>query len=295
MGASSANPIDVVDVSYVPSEDENPPKQSVRITRSKDVKAKGVSGATANSEVGTKVGRSEKAYQKRKLIKGGGKGRGTEEGNTQQVSAGGGTQEGGISQGGDVGGGPEKNLVGGSGVEGTAASTGVEERGKGVGAMGVVGKGESGEAASGGVGNVHGGVGQSNRGENDTQQVGELEIIGEGSTPKVSPGRGASAFSVHVRSKTISPSKLGVNGGENNARGGEVSPSIWPQSPSIPEAYNPSYLLVFNVYCTLLDTSLLMESNPNPNIRITKKTTTRRFVFRPWMIEFLQGVSNFLK
>ena len=297
VGASSANPVDVVDVSFVPSEDENPPKQFVRITRSKDVKAKGVSGATGNSEVGAKVGRSEKAYQKRKLTKGGGKGRGTEEGSTQLVSVAGGTQEVGISQGGDVdaGGGPKKNLVGGSGVDGTAGSGGVEEGGKGVGAMGVVGKGESGEAKSGGVGSAQGGVGQSNRGENDTQQVGELEIIAEGSTPKVSPGRGASAFSVQVRSKTISPSKLGVNGGENNARGGEVSHSIWPQSPSIPEAYNPSYLLVFNVHGTLLDTSLLTEPNPNPSIRITKKTTTRRFVFRPWMIEFLRRSFKFFK
>ena len=297
VGASSANPADVVDVSYVPSEDENPPKQSVRITRSKDVKAKGVSGATGNSEVGTKVGRSEKASKKRKVTKGGGKVHGTEEGSTQQVSAGGGTQEGGSSQGGDVdvGAGSEKNPVGGSGVEGTAGSLGVEEGGKGVGASGVVGKGDSGQAASGGVGSVHGGVGQSNRGESETQQCGEVEIIAEGSTPAVSPGRGASAFSVHVRSKTISPSKLGVNGGENNARGGEVSPSIWPQSPSIPEPYNPTYLLIFNVHGTLLDTSMLTEPNPNPSIRITKKTTTRRFVFRPWMIEFLGRCFKFFK
>ena len=80
----------------------------------------------------------------------------------------------------------------------------------------------------------------------------------------MSPGRGASAFSIHVRSKTISPSKLGGNGGENNAPGGEVSPSKWPQSPSIPEAYNPTKLLIFNVHGTLLDTSLLTEPNPNP-------------------------------
>ena len=153
-GASSANPIDVVDVSYVPSEDENPPpKQSVRITRSKDVKAKGVSGAICNSEVGTKVGRSEKASKKRKVTRGGGsRGRGTEEGSTQQTIAGGGTQEVGISQGGDVdvGGAPENNPKGGNGVEVIGGSQVVEEGGKGVGVKGVIGKGDSGEAASGG-------------------------------------------------------------------------------------------------------------------------------------------------
>lgn len=74
----------MVDVSYVPSEDENPPKQYVRMTRSKDVKAKGVSGATGNSEIGTKIGRGEKAPKKRKVTRGGGSmGRGTEEGSTQ--------------------------------------------------------------------------------------------------------------------------------------------------------------------------------------------------------------------
>ena len=292
VGACSANPIDVLDVSYVPSEDDNPPKQSVRITRSKDVKAKGVSGATGNSEVGTKAVRSEKASKKRKVTRGGGsKGRGAEEGNTQQVSAGDGTQGGDVT----LGDGRENNPEGGSGVDGIGGSGDVEEGGKGVGVMGVVGKGDNGEAASGGVGGVHGGITPVQIGESDLNTICEVGVITEGSTPALSPERGASAFSIHVRSKTISPSKLGVHGGENNAPGAEVSPAIWPHSPSIPEPYNPTYLLIFNVHGTLLDTSLLSEPNPNPSIRITKKTTTRRFVFRPWMIEFLRRCLKFFK
>ena len=56
---------------------------------------------------------------------------------------------------------------------------------------------------------------------------------------------------------------------------------------SIAEPYNPTKLLIFNMHGIFVDTSLLTQPNPNCNIRVTKKTTTRRFVFRPWMLEFL--------
>ena len=46
-------------------------------------------------------------------------------------------------------------------------------------------------------------------------------------------------------------------------------------------------LLIFNVHGTLVDSSLLSESNPNSNIRTTRKSLTRRHVFRPWLTEFL--------
>ena len=46
-------------------------------------------------------------------------------------------------------------------------------------------------------------------------------------------------------------------------------------------------LLIFNIHGTLVDSSLLSESNPNSAIRITRKSLTRRIVFRPWLIEFL--------
>ena len=116
------------------------------MTRSKDVKANGVSEATENSEAGTKVGRSEKTLKKRKLTMiGGNKGRGTEEGSTQQVSVEGGTQGGDV----DVGGGTGKNQEGGSKVEGIVGSGCVTEGGKGVGVEGVLDKGDSGVAPSG--------------------------------------------------------------------------------------------------------------------------------------------------
>jgi hypothetical protein len=157
IGASSGNPIEVVEVSYVHSEDENPPpKQSVRMTRSKDVKFKGVSGAATNSEVGMKGGRSGQVYKKKKATRGGGsKGHAFEEGNEQPVSAGG-TEERGGSQGGVVeeGGGPEINTEGGSGVEGGTGSGVVVQGINGGGIMGEDGKVDSGQAASGGVGSA---------------------------------------------------------------------------------------------------------------------------------------------
>ena len=46
-------------------------------------------------------------------------------------------------------------------------------------------------------------------------------------------------------------------------------------------------LLIFNIHGTLVDCSLLSEPNPNSNIHITRKYLTCRFVFRPWLTEFL--------
>ena len=86
----------------------------------------------------------------------------------------------------------------------------------------------------------------------------------------------------------MSPSKFGGNGGQNNAAGSEVSPTKWFHIPSVSEPYNPTKLLIFNVHETLLDTSLLTQPNPNPNIWMTKKTRFCRFLFKPWMMEFLR-------
>ena len=46
-------------------------------------------------------------------------------------------------------------------------------------------------------------------------------------------------------------------------------------------------LLIFNIHATFVDSSLLSESNPNSSIHITRTSLTRRFVFRPWLTEFL--------
>jgi hypothetical protein len=46
-------------------------------------------------------------------------------------------------------------------------------------------------------------------------------------------------------------------------------------------------LLVFNVYGTLLDSSLVADKNLNTAIRATLTTHNRRGIFRPWLVEFL--------
>lgn len=285
IGTSSAFPIDVVDVSYVPSEDDNPPKQSVRVTRSKDPKLTAVSGAAGHSPVGKKGGRSEKVVRKRKAPRGGGsKVSGAEDGSGPPLSPGGATQEGGVTE---VGGGPEKSLVDGSGGDVISGGGLVHAAPEGEVIREVTGKVHSVEGVSGGVGSVHVGKGQSSKGDSGAAEDGEIGVVAEESAPAKSPGKDSSAFSVQVRSKTMSPSKLGGNGGENTAIRNEVSPGERSPVPSISEPYTPSKLLIFNVHGTLLDTSLLTEPNPNASIRVSKKTKNRRYVFRPWMMAFL--------
>jgi hypothetical protein len=59
------------------------------------------------------------------------------------------------------------------------------------------------------------------------------------------------------------------------------------ESPKFPFRQDKSKLLVFNVHRTLLDCSSVEDPNPNPSIRYTLKTLTRRVVCRPWMVDLL--------
>jgi hypothetical protein len=61
------------------------------------------------------------------------------------------------------------------------------------------------------------------------------------------------------------------------------------ESPKSPFRQDKSKLLVFNVHGTLLDCSSVKDPNPNPSIRYTLKTLTRRVVCRPWMVDFLSN------
>ena len=47
-------------------------------------------------------------------------------------------------------------------------------------------------------------------------------------------------------------------------------------------------LLIFNVHGTLLDSSILSNSNPTSTIKITFKTKHRRLTLRPGLPDFLQ-------
>ena len=290
IGTSPVHTVDVLDVSYVPSEEDNPPKQAVRMTRSKDVKVKGVGIATGNSEVGLKTGRSPKVVRKKKPTRGGGsKVSAAQDGSVQNLHEGGAAQEGQVNPGEDlaIGAATLKSTIGGSEEEAHSGSGGVQPGPQPGETRHSAGLGDSGEAVSGGVGSVQEGRGQGHKEGSVVVEAGEAQVVAVNSTAAQSPGRGTSAFSVHVRSKTMSPGKLGGNGVQSNATGNEVSPQKWSPLKSIPAGHNPPKLLIFNVHGTLLDTSLLSQPNPNTHIRITKKTKTRRYVFRPWMMEFL--------
>lgn len=179
-GASSVVPIDVVDVSYVPSSDENPPRATVRMTRSKVG-----SGAAGNSSPGTRGCRNEKVYRKKRPTRGGAnKVGGNDEGSGQPVSARGGTEEGGVSIGGEVevGGGPDNNTYGGNPVEVIVGNECVEDGSKGAGARGAVGDGDIGEVASMEVGSAEGGKGQVDRGERAVVEAGEIGVVAEETT-----------------------------------------------------------------------------------------------------------------
>ena len=141
------------------------------------------------------------------------------------------------ARGGDVeaGGGPEKSTMDGSGGDVISGSGLVQAAPEGGGIRGVTGKGNRVEGASGGVGSVHGGKGQSSKGESGAPKGGEVGVVVEDSPLAKSPGPDPSAVSVQVRGKTISPNKLGGNGGENSALGNDVSPRKWSPVPSISE------------------------------------------------------------
>jgi hypothetical protein len=131
------------------------------------------------------------------------------------------------------------------------------------------------------------GKGSGHREESVRVGDGEAQVVAGDSMPAQSPGRDTSQFSIHIRSKNMSPCKLGAIGVQNNAAGIEVSTHKCSPLQSIPADHNPPKLLIFNVLGTLLDTSILTQPNPNPHILVTKITKTRRFVYRPWMMEFL--------
>ena len=262
IATSNTLPIDVVEDSEVFREGEGPPKEYTRLTRSKDAKLKGVTASQENSQVAIKGRGSEKATKKGKAVKGGGKKRAATEAATgQPTPPGGASQEAGTDVGveAELGSGPPETAVARSGVE------------------------DSGE---GGVKGGHA-EGETHVGESVGVEGGDVGVLAEVAAIVASPEKAASPISVSKSPKPMSPSNTCGIGAEHSVPVGQVSPTSNLLRMPIAEAYNRTKLLVFNVHGTLLDTSLLTSPNPNVKIRVSKKTSTRRFVFRPWMMEFL--------
>jgi hypothetical protein len=80
-----------------------------------------------------------------------------------------------------------------------------------------------------------------------------------------------------------------VNPGEGVGEGGASKVTCLPEVGSIlaVNAMRRTKLLIFNIHGTLLDCSLKVEINPNPTIRASVQTRSRRVVFRPGLIQFL--------
>jgi len=123
----------------------------------------------------------------------------------------------------------------------------------------------------------------------------DVAVLAEVATLVMSPEKGVSSISCPKSSKTMSPNKIGDIGADDNAHVGQVSPTTCLNMSSIADPPNLTKLLILNVHGTLLDTTLLTQRNPNPNIHVSKKTTTRRLVYRPWMMEFLGMCFKFFK
>ena len=85
-----------------------------------------------------------------------------------------------------------------------------------------------------------------------------------------------------TKNKQKSSTIVGTSGSQKAHPCEQVSPGI-----GMIGNISATKLLIFNIHGTLLDCSLLSKPNPNPTIRITRKSLTRRIVFRPWLTEFL--------
>ena len=84
------------------------------------------------------------------------------------------------------------------------------------------------------------------------------------------------------KNKPHSPNRVGGSGSQEAHPIDQVSSDIERIGNNCPVK-----LLIFNVHGTLLDCSLLTEPNPNTSIRVTTRSSTRRMVFRPWLVEFI--------
>jgi hypothetical protein len=98
----------------------------------------------------------------------------------------------------------------------------------------------------------------------------------------VSPGKRLTPRKHRKKKKHHSPTKVGASASEDVHRSAQVRRNILGMG-----THFPTKLLILNVHGTLLDCSLLSERNPNVNIRMSTRSLTRRIVFRPCLIEFI--------
>ena len=98
----------------------------------------------------------------------------------------------------------------------------------------------------------------------------------------VSPGKRLAPRKARKKKKHNSPTRVGASASQEVPPSDQVSSDIERIG-----THFPPKLVIFNVHGTLLDCSLLSEPNPNTSIRMTRRSRTRRIVFRPCLLEFI--------
>jgi hypothetical protein len=124
---------------------------------------------------------------------------------------------------------------------------------------------------------VEGGSGGSGNGEGRCVVSENVEMA-----PPLSPQKRVTPTKPRRKNKPNSPNRVGGSGSQEAHPTDQVSSDIERMGTNFPVK-----LLIFNVHGTLLDCSLLTEPNPNTSIRVTTRSLTRRMVFRPWLVEFI--------
>lgn len=122
-----------------------------------------------------------------------------------------------------------------------------------------------------------GGSGGSGNGDIRKKASGDVDVV----KPQ-SPGKRVTPKKPRKKKRHITSPKVGASGSQDVTAIDQVS-----SDHNGVGLHFPTKLLIFNVHGTLADCSLLSEPNPNTSIRSTTRSSTRRIVFRPCLMEFL--------
>jgi hypothetical protein len=117
---------------------------------------------------------------------------------------------------------------------------------------------------------------------------GEEEGLVEANVMNTTVGTAIEVHSPKTKKKTaVSPTKVNAGEGVGEGGGSDVTCGSGLQILIAENRKIIPKLVIFNIHGTLLDCSMRKEKNPNPNIRYTVQTESRKVVFRPGLREFL--------
>ena len=124
---------------------------------------------------------------------------------------------------------------------------------------------------------VEGGSGWSGSGDGRIPTSGNVDMA-----QPLSPRKRVYPNKTKRKNKHNSPTKVGASANQDVHPSDQVSTDLKRIG-----THSPTKLSIFNVHGTFLDCSLLSEPNPNTSICMITDALTRRFVFTPWLIKFI--------